>query len=212
MRISHNNKLMFSPYSSMVLAFQLCPRGKFPCSQSEVEEQKSLDSLIKEQMEILAHRLFEITASPRIGKLKKSTGFPMVPSTSVRDLVVNSCTFSVPPEQNLTFGHQIQTPTHPWYHEFPPRHRWDVLFLRTRLRLNLADLVHWPPKSNQSKPKSRRTSAQALAALVGGEKTNKGTRFSSGGLLKFSVTAVSAGSHSLRGYSLSALQRKTSSC
>lgn len=128
------------------------------------------------------------------------------------DLVVNSRTFSVPPEQNLTFGHQIQTPTHPWYHEFPPRHRRDVLFLRTRLRLNLADLVHWPLKSNQSKPKSRRTSAQAVAALVGGEKTNKGTRFSSGGLLKFSVTAVSAGSHSLRGYSLSALQRKTSSC
>lgn len=30
------------------------------------------------------------------------------------------------------------------------------------------------------------------------EKTNIGTRFSSGGLLKFSVTAVAAGSHSLR--------------
>lgn len=73
------------PPTHPCLAFQLFPRGKFPCSQSEVEEQKSLDSLIKEQMEILAHRLFEITASSLIGKLKKSTGFPMVPSTSVRD-------------------------------------------------------------------------------------------------------------------------------
>lgn len=73
------------PPTHPCLAFQLFPRGKFPCSQSEVEEQKSLDSLIKKKMEILAHRLFEITASSLIVKLKKSTGFPMVPSTSVWD-------------------------------------------------------------------------------------------------------------------------------
>lgn len=207
----------FFPPTHPCLAFQLFPRGKFPCSQSEVEEQKSLDSLIKEQMKYWLTDCLKSLHLHVSENWKKAQAFqwcrPQVCGTSDSgDLVVNSCTFSVPPEQNLTFGHQIQTPTHLWYHEFPPRHRWDVLFLRTRLRLNLADLVHWPLKSNQSKPKSRRTSAQALAALVGGEKTNKGTRSSSGGLLKFSVTAVSAGSHSLRGYSLSALQRKTSSC
>lgn len=72
----------------------------------------------------------------------------------------------------LTFAYQIEkkrkkqqkkkkTRTHPRCHEFSSRRCWDVFFLRSRLRLSLTDLVHWPLKLNQFNPESWWTSAPA---------------------------------------------------